>query len=82
MGDISHTIGTRRGGGDDIQAQSECQLNDSWSLFASGQTTLLPLFQFRGEWSVAHWRGLRRKQKHKRGYGALGSGIPHLWGTN
>jgi hypothetical protein len=29
---------------------------------------------------VTHKRGLRRQEKHKQGYSALRSGIPHLWG--
>ena len=49
----------------------------SWSLFAWGREQGCPV---EGEWSVAHRRGLRRKGEHKQRYGALGGGIPHLWG--
>ena len=32
------------------------------------------------EWSVTHRGGLRWEVEHRQGCGALGSGIPHLWG--
>ena len=51
-----------------------------WSLFTEGLRTLPALFQFRVSRRVTHRRELGRQEEHKQGYGALGGGIPHLWG--
>ena len=52
----------------------------SWSLFAWGREHCCPI-PVEEEWSVAHRRGLRRKQEHKHRSGALGSGVPQAAGA-
>ena len=59
---------TREGGGGDIRAQLV-------SIAYGAENTAVPIPVWGG-----HRRGLMRKQEHKQGYGALGGGIPHLWG--